>query len=53
MSEPAIELRGLQQHNETDLVRHEVDLTIGLGEIFGFHGHNGAGKTTAMNIVTT
>lgn len=53
MSEPVIELRGLQHRYDTDLVLRDVDLTIARGEIFGFLGHNGAGKTTAMNILTT
>lgn len=53
MSEPVIELRGLQHRYDTDLVLHDVDLEIAQGEIFGFLGHNGAGKTTAMNILTT
>jgi len=53
MSEPAIELRGLQHRYDTNLVLRDVDLTIEQGEIFGFLGHNGAGKTTAMNILTT
>ena len=30
-----------------------LSLTISKGEIFGFLGHNGAGKTTAVNILTT
>jgi ABC-2 type transport system ATP-binding protein len=30
-----------------------IDLVIEHGEIFGFLGHNGAGKTTAVNILTT
>ena len=54
MSDPAIELRGLQhRYDASDLVLRDVDLTIETGEIFGFLGHNGAGKTTAMNILTT
>lgn len=50
----AIELRGVRHSYDAE---HEVlrgiDLTIEQGEIFGFLGHNGAGKTTAINILTT
>ncbi len=53
MSEPAIEVRGLSHRYDTDLVLRNIDLSIEMGEIFGFLGHNGAGKTTAINILTT
>ena len=49
----AIELRGLSHGYDTDPVLRDIDLTIEPGEIFGFLGHNGAGKTTAINILTT
>ncbi len=49
----AIEMRGLSHRYDTDLVLRNVNLTIERGEIFGFLGHNGAGKTTAVNILTT
>lgn len=50
---PDIELRGLQHRYDADLVLKGIDLRIEAGEIFGFLGHNGAGKTTAVNILTT
>jgi len=50
---PAIEFRGLSHRYDTDYVLRDIDLTIEAGEIFGFLGHNGAGKTTAINILTT
>jgi energy-coupling factor transporter ATP-binding protein EcfA2 len=53
MSEPVIELRGLQHHYETDQVLRYVDLRIEQGEIFDSLGHNGVGKTTPRNILTT
>ena len=54
MQGPAIELRGVRHsYDAAEEVLHGIDLTIGPGEIFGFLGHNGAGKTTAMNILTT
>ncbi len=46
-------MRGLSHRYDTDLVLRNVNLTIERGEIFGFLGHNGAGKTTAVNILTT
>lgn len=30
-----------------------LDLTIDKGEIFGFLGHNGVGKTTTVSMLTT
>jgi ABC-2 type transport system ATP-binding protein len=53
MGSPAIELKGLQHRYDTDLVLQGIDLRIEHGEVFGFLGHNGAGKTTAVNILTT
>lgn len=53
MDGPAIELRGVRHSYDADEVLHGIDLTIERGEIFGFLGHNGAGKTTAINILTT
>ncbi len=53
MNSPVIELRGLSHRYDTEPVLRDIDLTIEAGEIFGFLGHNGAGKTTAINILTT
>lgn len=54
MDGPAIELRGIRHSYDVgEEVLRGIDLTIEPGEIFGFLGHNGAGKTTAMNILTT
>ena len=53
MNSPVIELRRLSHRYDTELVLRDIDLTIEAGEIFGFLGHNGAGKTTAINILTT
>lgn len=53
MTSPAIELSGLRHSYGQVEVLHGIDLTIEHGEIFGFLGHNGAGKTTAINILTT
>lgn len=53
MNGPAIELRGVRHSYDAEEVLHGIDLRIERGEIFGFLGHNGAGKTTAVNILTT
>jgi len=52
--EPAIEMRNVRHRYEADReVLCGIDLSIETGEVFGFLGHNGAGKTTAVNILTT
>ncbi len=53
MTDFAIELHQVRHTYDDDEVLHGIDLTIDHGEIFGFLGHNGAGKTTAINILTT
>jgi ABC-2 type transport system ATP-binding protein len=53
MTTAAIELRGVRHTYEEVEVLHGIDLRIEPGEVFGFLGHNGAGKTTAINILTT
>ncbi len=53
MNDPAIELQSLEHRYDTEPVLRGIDLEIEHGEIFGFLGHNGAGKTTAVNILTT
>ncbi len=53
MSDAAIEMRGIRHRYETRDVLAGIDLRIEFGEVFGFLGHNGAGKTTAVNILTT
>ncbi len=50
---PAVELRNLHHRYGEDEVLRGIDLVIERGEVFGFLGHNGAGKTTAINILTT
>lgn len=53
MGAPAIEMNGIRHRYDTRDVLCGIDLTIEPGEVFGFLGHNGAGKTTAINILTT
>lgn len=50
---PAIELRGVHHRYDSSDVLHGIDLAIPEGEVFGFLGHNGSGKTTTVNILTT
>ncbi|WP_341925004.1 ABC transporter ATP-binding protein [Nocardioides psychrotolerans] len=53
MDDAAIELDQLSHTYDKDPVLKKLDLRIEHGEVFGFLGHNGAGKTTAINILTT
>jgi len=54
MGVPAIEMEGVRHRYDHDReVLRGIDLAIEPGEVFGFLGHNGAGKTTAVNILTT
>jgi ABC-2 type transport system ATP-binding protein len=54
MSDAAIEMHAVRHtYAGGNEVLHGIDLVIEPGEIFGFLGHNGAGKTTAINILTT
>ncbi len=50
---PAIEFEKLTHRYDRTPALQGLDLRIEQGEIFGFLGHNGAGKTTAINILTT
>ena len=50
---PAIEARGLSRaYGATEAVR-DVTLEVNRGEIFGFLGPNGVGKTTTIRMLTT
>jgi ribosome-dependent ATPase len=49
---PAITARGLTRRFGDFLAVDHVDLTIERGEIFGFLGSNGCGKTTTMKMLT-
>lgn len=49
---PIIEINGLRKRFGTVDVLRGVDVDIIEGEIFGFLGTNGAGKSTAINILT-
>ena len=49
---PAIELRGLTKKFSDTLALDHVDLVVRPGVVFGFLGRNGAGKTTAIRILS-
>jgi ABC-2 type transport system ATP-binding protein len=49
---PAIELRGLTKQFGETLALDHVDLVVRPGVVFGFLGRNGAGKTTALRILS-
>ncbi|SER24010.1 ABC-2 type transport system ATP-binding protein [Gracilibacillus ureilyticus] len=47
-----IHAAGLKKRFGSSDVLNGIDLTIYEGEVFGFIGHNGAGKSTFINILT-
>ena len=51
MSAPAIALEGLTKHYGRVVALQDLSLTVEPGEVFGFLGANGAGKTTAIRLI--
>ena len=51
MNDLAIDVRGLNKHFGDKHVVNDVSLQVGRGEIFGFLGPNGSGKTTTIRLV--
>jgi ribosome-dependent ATPase len=49
---PAIEAKGLTRQFGDFIAVNKVSFRIGRGEIFGFLGSNGCGKTTTMKMLT-
>lgn len=47
----AIVIRGLTKAFERKPVLHEVSMTVNQGDIYGFLGPNGSGKTTTLRIL--
>jgi len=47
----AIDVRGLNKHFGDKQVVNDVSLQVGRGEIFGFLGPNGSGKTTTIRLM--
>ncbi len=50
---PAIEADGLGKRYGEQWALREFDLSVAPGTVLGLLGHNGAGKTTAIRILTT
>ena len=48
----AIEVEGLSRTFNSRRAVDDVSFTVDAGEIFGFLGHNGAGKTTSIRMLT-
>jgi ABC-2 type transport system ATP-binding protein len=53
MTNMAIQTDGLVKQYGEKTALEQLTLSVPGGEIFGLLGHNGAGKTTAVNILTT
>jgi ABC-2 type transport system ATP-binding protein len=51
MSEPAIAVRGLEKRFGDFTAVHDVSFEVARGEIFGYLGANGAGKSTTIRIL--
>jgi ABC-type multidrug transport system ATPase subunit len=51
--EYAVEIKGIRKNYGDVEALHKVDINIGKGEIFGFIGPDGAGKTTIFRILTS
>jgi len=49
--EPIIYTRNLTRHFGGTVAVSDLNLEIGVGEVFGFLGHNGAGKTTTVRLL--
>ncbi|HKK27775.1 MAG TPA: ABC transporter ATP-binding protein [Gemmatimonadota bacterium] len=53
MSAPAVEAEGLVRRFGEEVALDDVSFEVAAGEIFGFIGPDGAGKTTLFRILTT
>lgn len=53
MTEFAIETRGLTKQFDRHVAVNDLDLQVGMGEVYGLIGPNGAGKTTLLRMLAT
>ena len=51
MAQPILEIKSLKKSFGDKVVLRDVSLSVQSGEIFGFIGHNGAGKSTTIKQV--
>lgn len=51
MKQPAVQIENLSRHFGSFKAVDQISLTVEAGEIFGFLGANGAGKTTAIRML--
>lgn len=52
-NEPAIDLRGVTKRFGENAAVNDVSFTVDKGEVVGFLGPNGSGKTTTMRLITS
>ncbi|HTR82649.1 MAG TPA: ATP-binding cassette domain-containing protein, partial [Bacteroidota bacterium] len=53
MTDPIINISGISHDYSGQPALHDVSLQIKKGEVFGFLGPNGGGKTTMFKILST
>lgn len=49
--EPILEIKGLSKAFGKKQILRDINITVGSGEIFGFLGPNGSGKTTTIKLM--
>src|SRR4051794_9761018 len=53
MTQPAIQVRDLSKHYGPVMAVDRINFDVRPGELVGFLGNNGAGKSTTMRVLTT
>ena len=49
--QPVIQTEGLSKRYGSTLALDRLDLTVGEGEVYGYLGPNGSGKTTTIRLL--